>query len=52
MSGSRTTTRLRVINTGLRPVMRSMSDPERAWVKAVQEAQKIAGVQVDDYDRQ
>lgn len=51
MHRSRTTARLRVINTALRPVTRSASDPERAWAKAVQEAQDATGLHADASDQ-
>jgi hypothetical protein len=42
---------LRVINTALRPIIRGTSDPERAWAKAVREAQDATGLHVDANDQ-
>lgn len=52
MSGSRITTRLRLLNTSLRPIMRGANNPGRAWAKAVREAQEQTGLHVDAADQQ
>jgi hypothetical protein len=51
MHRSRTTARLRFINTALRPMTRGANDPERAWAKAVREAQDATGLRADADDQ-
>lgn len=52
MNRSRTTKRLKLINTGTRPLLRGARDPERAWAKAVERAQRSVGLELDAEDRQ
>ncbi|THV23495.1 sulfotransferase family protein [Glycomyces paridis] len=52
MGNSRTTLAFKAVNTGMSPMLRSRKDPAKAWAKAVERAEKIAGSRTDESDRQ
>ncbi|MCD0447318.1 sulfotransferase [Glycomyces sp. A-F 0318] len=52
MGNNRTTFAFKAANAAMAPMLRSRKDPDEAWAKAVQRAEKNAGSRTDESDRE